>query len=1468
MKIFQMLIVFSYLETLQSLYMTKMNTFYQIFKTILEVNNEYTDNKGIFIGIWSQYTPQSIIQQVGHVGLMDSDCFLYLTLIGQTSTNLQLISYDCLYPETKTISKFLSFNANEKQQNLIKLDIDPFEYENCWYYFSLIYRPSISKMEYLIVKGDQLLLYEKMNADIFNKENLIMTIGGGLIVQNSNIESIENGSKFSYFPGSIYQVANGKNLTSLIPYGQGQDYQIYFKQSSIRVNFKCNCLKNSQPKLQDQDIIFLDKKTFISENINCDSFILSGWYKINAIHQVDDKFTYQFLKLMANFETEQLSNSNLAPFQLFYKISPYSNKLIITTYSYKFPSITLDFTNNLNTFIINQEFELNHKITLWHSLFVNLVQDKINIQIKYFDSYDVYEYSVSFNVKQFHNVQYKLLYGNLMKFFNNYLDIQTRNQLFFNCQQKIEQQNCHYTCLECDGPTQTDCLQCSEISKRIYLPQYKTCICPYDYLDDQINQNCISHTNLKLIVTSLPNFNLCQFGYFESDETCHKCPSIISDKLITCLECIKNVKGWSQNPYCQTTIYINPNGNTAQTILEEEQLQYIYDGQISQICRYCNKYPISNIDSTFYIYELILLKFKAFCQLNRWILDDEFDEINEEIDQRLCYECKFPNCLVCSIEITEIKCIQCTSTFNLQNGICTRNKNNLSLTYCLSPYYFNSIGECKLCPIKYCQYCFEYNKIDLSKCTLYADFEQFPFDENLGIGCALCNQDFIFDFNIGECLYQQPTLPNCLRSYVNLQNQEICTLSYTDFSVALEINNCERFIQNCLQCIFNNLSIVKCIICKSGFTSSIRFGYCYPNTLVDAKIVIEGVDAFRDGWIQRIQSFMMKFLPNYYFYSRFYTSSYQKEFQIECNEGYSLDPSINCIKFCDSKCMDCQYSTYIKRFYCAQCPLNSHYQPILSEEFGQCTGCPKLCQICQERSETEIYKLNSKFKINEKNRIYTKKCIKTISNSNVILDPYFQMAKYCYNSNCNSEYTYKFNQIYEYYQQNPIDSNQCYQLEINSLTFQFDLNVYYPDPNKVNYFEFLSDLKTEVFVLQFFKILIYLYQRKYDYALFSGFDCIEINDAQFKFTDKRYFQIANDNQIVNLILNNFTIEYSEIQDIHSLFDSKLFGDITWNNIQLINSNFDNSSLLNLKNNLSQGTIKIEKMILQNCSLRNSQLFSFSNNQFNIQIEQLIINSSSFFNSSIINFFTNFVEESKLKIHGLTVTQSQFHYSYILNCTDQLEISITNLIFVYNLIKLSTILGFNSNFTLLQTQINNNTFIESYFVASFQTETKKKLYCLIENYSAYQNEFKTSILFYIESSISNKNFYYQLRSIQLQYNQGQTKQQQKDISLFTIRCFQVKIENIQIINSNNLRIFYLFDVSQIQVKNILFENNKIHNKIPLFVNCSDYQNFNNQLFFISGYTIITLQNIKVLQFFSIDLSLIEISSNRKSATTVS
>lgn len=40
--------------------------------------------------------------------------------------------------------------------------------------------------------------------------------------------------------------------------------------------------------------------------------------------------------------------------------------------------------------------------------------------------------------------------------------------MFSNCDTEIISKLCHISCLECDGPTKSDCLSCDPSTNRIY----------------------------------------------------------------------------------------------------------------------------------------------------------------------------------------------------------------------------------------------------------------------------------------------------------------------------------------------------------------------------------------------------------------------------------------------------------------------------------------------------------------------------------------------------------------------------------------------------------------------------------------------------------------------------------------------------------------------------------------------------------------------------------------------------------------------------------------------------------------------------------------------------------------------------------------------------------------------------------------------------------------------------------------
>ncbi|CAD8140559.1 unnamed protein product [Paramecium octaurelia] len=233
---------------------------------------------------------------------------------------------------------------------------------------------------------------------------------------------------------------------------------------------------------------------------------------------------------------------------------------------------------------------LKHSIQLMISnygiIFIKKLVNQIQVSIIFFKGFGKEELNINLDVAQFNQVQFKLSYGNIFQSKSNYLTIQIVGLQFLNCPDNNQPQIiCHLTCLECDGPTKDDCLSCSKDQNRRYLPNFKQCICEQGTID--LNNECVYYEVFKLkLAQEKPFKEECKYGFFESEGNCFKCPSIINENVISCLECIQNPKIWAQTLICQTTLYTDEDGNVSQQLKDLEQ-QYVLVGSDLHYCPDC-----------------------------------------------------------------------------------------------------------------------------------------------------------------------------------------------------------------------------------------------------------------------------------------------------------------------------------------------------------------------------------------------------------------------------------------------------------------------------------------------------------------------------------------------------------------------------------------------------------------------------------------------------------------------------------------------------------------------------------------------------------------------------------------------------------------------------------------------------------------------------------------------------------------
>ncbi|CAD8061385.1 unnamed protein product [Paramecium primaurelia] len=1148
-------------------YIVDLSQDYQTYTQQLNLQLEdLVTNKFFTYGLWNKYLPLGQISQIGQMGVFGSNCYHLHNAADSLTLKVDLIYFDCLDVDQMKITKVIQFFDYDGIFHSYDITLDQWEYESHWYFIQIVQWPIQKRFELMFIHYPEVIfkkiLYIHCPYRSFNQQ---LTFGGGLLLNDDEFfQNIQGRKKLSFFPGKLYY----DFLTLQI--GTFDRNGLKIAIDTFGDLYICNCQSNINVQIENQILNWLDQKYFTSENGNCDQFGLSGWLRIKEINKLNDNFDYKFMKMNKFSQNQKLNDDNLSAFQLIYRISQQQYEILIMSYSYRFPIVNIDFNNN--PFLIIKQIEINNNIYLWHYLQVTLQQNVLQIIITFYQELNKYQYQEQINVYHFNEIQFQIHYGNINQESNNYLNIQIQNFNFYNCDISQINKNCHSSCQLCDGPTNSDCLSCQNNSNRIYIPLQKACICQYNTIDQDF---CYSYQHFQFqLIQYQTNQLQCQYGYFYfNSQTCIKCPSIIQSNLITCLECIENPLYWQYNPYCQTLIYIIHN-NTYNTI-KDQTIQYyiIIDDQL-QLCEYCSFSQLQNEQALYNNYITNINRQQRFCQRNQifYGLLVVFE----------CYSCNLDACLECAVTETGLACILCLDNFTAKNGQCqlkvveSNYEQQLSFfvkNKCLAPYYITSNKGCKLCQIKNCRYCFEFQKNDLKKCTLYDNFEIFQEDEFHSVGCSLCEDNFIFDFTVGLCLHQKPNLQFCLRSFINLDGTEICTLSsIDDFRVASQIINCEKLIINCLQCVLISSLQIKCVICAQGYTSSVTTGSCYTTPYNNSKISIEGDRLQMNGWIQLIQSFLMSFLPNSYYYPMPF-SYLITPLPIVCMDGYQITQHNTCESYCQSDCLDCEETNDINfKFQCKKCSLDYYRLPLRSKYENQCLKCSPLCAICQPRDISEINQLNKHFIITDSNLLYTYKCLYPAPDPNIIIRQPQLTPQYCFSQNCTEFFQYEFEINYktvqqhlttvlpEFFYENDINTNYLNQIGIRIMRIIFLYLLPLDDQQNIQDYEMIkieSKLKQKIFSLTQVRFNI----RKADISnnifnfslIINGFDVIEIQNMIFSINKNFYFKFENDESIN---LNIEDTQFLGFQDNQQILSFLTFAK-DFNNLRLINLNFNN-----------------------------------------------------------------------------------------------------------------------------------------------------------------------------------------------------------------------------------------------------------------------------------------------------------------------
>ncbi|CAD8085196.1 unnamed protein product [Paramecium primaurelia] len=1378
-------------------------------------------------GVWSKYVPLSTVIQIGEVGILDSSCFHLFRIQDSKNNELHFIQYECVNFQEHTIKKYFLFFSNDGNDCKEEIIINNASYENIWYFQGFFTIPSQNMVSIYLYEQMTLIIQKQIQVQfLFEETNYDLIIGGDLkiINKNSQFQTVEN-KLLSYFPGQIYYLVDC--------YQYEPEFFIWIIESNNENS--CLCEFSNISEIADVTIEKQDQFEFVAQKPNCQQFLLSGWIRIKEIISFEDEFYYQLFKLSGNFQNPQLTQENLCAFQLIYKISQLGNQIITKSYSYTFPTVNIDFSNN--PFLKTEKFNIFCNIQLWHYILVEKRDTSISITITFYQGFDQQQFNTNFEVNQFNMVQFKLLYGNILQSKSNQLSIQIIGLKLINCPENNQPQiNCHPTCKECDGPTKEDCLSCFESSNRIYLPDFKECICEYGTFDQ--NNQCINYQTLQLNLIQEKSFKEeCQYGFFELNDECYKCPSIINSNVITCLECVQNPKLWAKTLLCQTTLYTDQNGNTSK-YFDDIKLQYILIGNDLEYCPDCN-----SINQSYNQFDHIesIFKFKKLCQ-------------NTESIQNDCYFCS-DECHKCQITATTLQCLDEDIMLQLQF---ISNKQ-----ICETPNFIDFYQKCVICKIQHCLYCFNYLVSDPTKTTL-GFYESYSLiDEEIKVGCAQCIDGFIYEFKTGLCIYQKPSLINCLRSFINLENQEICTLSSVDdFSIAVEIINCQNHILNCKQCIQTMQQTLKCLICEDGYLVSSNTGVCIKCHILNTKQCFE--ENTLEPWKWLVQGFVIQFLPNTPIYNNFV---FRPRFLVtKCIEGYQQIMNL-CQRYCNQMCLNCEPIYNQVKFSCTKCKLNYYKEPIRVQVDGKCIQCSSLCQVCQDRSNEEIYIINPYFKITPDNLKYTFKCIQKIPLQQVYIDPNLKIAQFCYQNNCNynfelyydaiecNDLNYLYLYLEKYYNYQYFNEIGLKQITL-TLQLQQDCSIY----NSEYFID--NSYKENIFSMQLTRLIIQgtpnpiqLQTENFKLSIFQ-FDQIVFRNTKFQIQNELVLIFGIRDYLIDLKIHDTEFYSTTNTSVLISIQGYSFVNVNMDNLLIFNIRIENQVIFNIFSTDLNDDIKINNIQLRNCVFINSTLFLFQNFNRNIYIQNFTIDSCEFYNSSIINFNQIQNQLSKTIFNGIQIGKSIFQNTYFIYSIDKTMLTINNISIIQNKIINSKFIIFNYDFYCNNFIIMENHLISLFFISQISTQLINSTIKMNE-IKIIGNIIQNFSLFITEQKQSTTQVSYLLQNLQFEDNIISCNQ---EYFLITINCFSLIIKNVFLKNTTNYRFISVLAVPFIRIENIIYENQYQEHKVKLQIDCFKNCISHSQLLQVSGFTNITLNQITIKNSFSIDQSIISIQSN--------
>ncbi|CAD8194348.1 unnamed protein product [Paramecium pentaurelia] len=1033
-------------------------------------------------------------------------------------------------------------------------------------------------------------------------------------------------------------------------------------------------------------------------------------------------------------------------------------------------------------------------------------------------------------------------------------------------QQRLLQSECHYSCQECDGSTEQDCLSCNSGLGRYYDSIKRMCFCEKNLFDVGISECLILNEAVPSGELSQENNTIkdfCKFGQFKvllqnNTIICLNCPKSINNNL-NCLDCYLNPDSWFKQPRCTSDFLQLKNDENYGYLMQKRQeidfVIYFISETFSLISNPYYSYLCSEQDLILGEIDCQLMDEKhinkqlyavckdySFYDSNSCILCPLFCSMCNKIEcigcinhsylyNGLCFECP-QECKECQYNqnLDIVECNQCYEHFGLVQGNCIECGLNcascmfwkfydayygkwiqqLRCIQCIDPskYFLSSNGiDCLENMLQNCLYAYQTNSLFFYYMTTY-DYKFKSFLEAIS-GCARCKEGYDVDED-GKCVPAENLIESCLFVFKISFEEYSCLIS--DYSWSQQNNQCQEVISNCQECIKESWTLkLLCIQCQPGYYAHRLFGYCIqcPEEL-NCRICYQQQSLFQDDWVVNIRSFYEGVIDAVYVQTE---TTLPRTFRTYAQSQNISDYEISCKLCLDGYQLHKNICILKCPQDCLECKIennqnicikcqNDQYGKVLSLVDNKCLSCPSNCDLCIPRIPEEIKKINPYFE-NQKYQNFTNRCVKNSNSQSFAYDPDFG-----YFINC---------ELKDKLCQNILTINlklYCDQEQYNN-----DLEI--SSQTLKNKFKFL---KTTLFLDDF---LLNSFQQFENDQFYSLLNIKQIGKLKIRISTQQNQDcfIYNKVTIAQLFrmnvfsLSSVNLEFIGIQDTNFyIFDTLEFHNFSSISFDSINFGFKTSSIIN------QQTVKFVSILQQTIEFKNLKIEQEANQiqdiniQFNnidliyihdVQISNLNLNSTN----GLFQFIS--VDSSNtgtIKFENFNIYQTNLINTKIISY----EISNSFMIYLEN-ISLNLNL-MNSNFFVCNQVINFGNLIINKL--KLTNSVIKNTSCLIQgnflklidinSIILQQNQFDHSNLILLNNNITLQNIQIEncvLLNSYLILNQLAEKNHLDTEYLFNLKNFLI-INNQYNVGTKYITIYRYTSTNS----KIIFEQLKIKNNI--------------------------------------------------------